>query len=64
MLWICVVLDMVFIGAQALFALTTVTGAPVSLGLDGQVSVLSDACAGCPNTSALQRFHSPFRSRP
>ena len=46
-LWACVVLDAVFVGAQALFVLTTVVSAPVSIGLDGQVSALGGACVGC-----------------
>ena len=55
-LWICVALDVVFVGAQALFALTTVIGAPVSIGLDGQVSQLSGACAGCANKGFYNAF--------
>jgi signal transduction histidine kinase len=55
-LWICVALDVVFVGAQALFALTTVLGAPVSIGLDGQVSQLTGACAGCANKAFYNAF--------
>jgi signal transduction histidine kinase len=55
-LWICVALDAVFIGAQTLFALTTVIGAPVSIGLDGQVSQISTGCASCANTAFYNAF--------
>ncbi|HEX4579378.1 MAG TPA: sensor histidine kinase [Candidatus Dormibacteraeota bacterium] len=53
---ICVALDVVFVGAQALFVLSTVVGAPVSIGLDGQVSQLSSACAGCANKALYSAF--------
>ncbi len=55
-LWICVGLDAVFIGAQSLFALTTVIGAPVSIGLDGQVSQISNSCASCATTAFYNAF--------
>ncbi|MFI5312973.1 MAG: histidine kinase, partial [Candidatus Dormibacteria bacterium] len=55
-LWICIALDVVFVGAQALFALTTVIGAPVTIGLDGQVSQFSGACAGCANKGFYNAF--------
>jgi signal transduction histidine kinase len=55
-LWVCVALDVVFVGAQALFVLTTVVGVPVSIGLDGQVSQVSSGCAGC----ASPRFYNLF----
>jgi signal transduction histidine kinase len=40
-LWACVAADAAFVCAQGLFALTTITGAPVSVGPDGQLSVMS-----------------------
>ena len=49
-LWACVVLDGVFVCAEALFILTTVVGGPVSIGLDGQVSALGGSCVGCTTT--------------
>jgi signal transduction histidine kinase len=55
-LWICVALDAVFVGAQALFALTGVVGVPVSIGLDGQLSEISNACAGCANKGFYNAF--------
>jgi signal transduction histidine kinase len=55
-LWTCVVLDVIFVGAQALFVLTTIVGGPVSIGLDGQVSQLSSACAGCANKGFYNAF--------
>jgi signal transduction histidine kinase len=55
-LWACVALDAVFVGAQALFVLTTIVGVPVSIGLDGQVSQLSSACAGCANKGFYNAF--------
>jgi signal transduction histidine kinase len=52
----CVALDAVFVGAQALFVLTTIVGVPVSMGLDGQVSQVSGACAGCANKGFYNVF--------
>ena len=40
-LWACVVADAAFVCALGLFALTTIAGAPVSVGPDGQLSVMS-----------------------
>src|SRR5579859_4776835 len=41
-LWACVAVDAAFVCALGLFALTTIIGAPVSIGLDGQLSAMSD----------------------
>jgi signal transduction histidine kinase len=40
-LWACVAADAAFVCALGLFALTTIAGAPVTVGLDGQLSVMS-----------------------
>jgi signal transduction histidine kinase len=40
-LWACVAIDAAFVCALGLFALTTIIGAPVSIGLDGQLSAMS-----------------------
>ena len=58
-LWACVVLDAVFVGAQALFVLTTVVGAPVSIGLDGQVTALGGSCVSC-STEGYTGFQDAF----
>jgi signal transduction histidine kinase len=42
-LWACVAVDAAFVCALGLFALTTIIGAPVSIGLDGQLSVMSNS---------------------
>ena len=41
-LWVCVAVDAAFVCALGLFALTTIIGAPVSIGLDGQLSAMSN----------------------
>ena len=40
-LWACIAVDAAFVCALGLFALTTIIGAPVSIGLDGQLSAMS-----------------------
>jgi len=40
-LWACIAGDAAFVGAQALFALSSVMHGPVSLGIDGQLSKFS-----------------------
>lgn len=40
-LWACVGADAAFVCALGLFALKTIVGAPVTIGLDGQLSVMS-----------------------
>jgi signal transduction histidine kinase len=40
-LWACVAVDTAFVCALGLFALTTIVGAPVSVGLDGQLSAMN-----------------------
>jgi hypothetical protein len=40
-LWACVAVDAAFVCALGLFALTTIVGAPVSVGLDGQLSAMN-----------------------
>jgi signal transduction histidine kinase len=41
-LWACVAVDAAFVCSLGLFALTTISGAPVSIGLDGQLSAMSN----------------------
>ena len=54
-LWVCVAVDAAFVCALGLFALTIIVGAPVSIGLDGQLSAMTnvDGVSGHPFGSAF-----------
>jgi signal transduction histidine kinase len=48
-LWACVAADAAFVCALGLFALTTIIGAPVRVGLDGQLSAMSAVAVSSTN---------------